>query len=323
MLGPGPGRARAVNPTQRQRRLTLSGLAGLREAGAPVRERLMTMLFLAGIAHGIVILGLSFGAGGKSSAAPGMEVLLVTDDLPEARSNEHAAYLAQRTQIGSGNTRTLPTGSPEAHAAAEPQSLLGGLEQWAAATAREDGAERTVATSAPQPMILWFGQTGQRAAATAMERQPDAGSVARHGRGDAPELVLRGDPKSGQWISPDTQASSLAPYLDAWRRKVERVGTLNFPSAARRPDYSGSPVIEVALGSDGRLIEATIQRASSHAEIDQAALQILRLASPFEPFPPALARRYGALRFAYQWEFFGGQLGTGTVTTDESGPAGP
>jgi periplasmic protein TonB len=311
-----------VKPVQPQRRLTLSGLAGLREAGAPVRERLMTMLFLAGIAHGIVILGLSFGTGGKSGAAPGMEVLLVSEDLPEARRNDQASYLAQRTQIGSGNTRSLPTGSPEAHAAAEPQTLLGGLEQWAAAT-QGDGGERTLTTSAPQPVILWFGQAGEHAAATALERRLDSGAAARHGRGDAPELVLRGDPKTGQWISPDTKASNLAPYLDAWRRKVERVGTLNFPSAARRPDYSGSPVIEVALGSDGRLIEATIQRPSSHPEIDQAALQILRLASPFEPFPPALAHSYSAVRFAYQWEFAGGQLGTGTVTAGEGGSAGP
>ena len=92
-----------------------------------MRERLTTMLFLAGIAHGIVILGLSFGAGGPSGAAPGMEVLLVTDDLPEAHRNDRATYLAQRTQIGSGNTHTLPTGSPEAHASPAPQSLLGGL----------------------------------------------------------------------------------------------------------------------------------------------------------------------------------------------------
>jgi protein TonB len=302
--------------------LTLLGLAGLREAKAPVRERLTTMLFLAAIAHAIVILGLSFGVAGRSGTAPGMEVLLVTEDLPEAHRNDNARYLAQRTQIGSGNTRTLPTGSPEAHAAPAPDGLWGGLERWAAA-AQESGDERGLATNAPQPQILWFGQVGRRAAATAMERQQDSGTAPRHGRGDAPELVLRGDPKTGQWISPDTKASTLAPYLDAWRRKVERVGTLNFPSAARRPDYSGSPVIEVALGSDGRLLEATIQRPSSHPEIDEAALQILKLASPFEPFPAALAKRYGAVRFAYQWEFFGGQVGTGTVSADPGSAARP
>jgi len=312
-----------VSAAETKRRVTLSGLAGQREARAPVRERLMTMLFLAGIAHAIVILGLTFGAGGKAGgAAPGMEVVLVSNELPEAHRNDRATYLAQRTQIGSGNTRTLPTGSPEAQGAAGPQSLLGGLEQWAAA-AQVNGEERAVATQAPQPLVLWFGQAGRQAPATALERQLNAGTAVRHGRGDAPELVLRGDPKTGQWISPDTKASALAPYLDAWRRKVERVGTLNFPSVARRPDFSGSPVIEVALGSDGRLIEATIQRPSSHVEIDQAALQILRLASPFEPFPPTLARRYGAVRFAYQWEFFGGQLGTGTVTAGQGAATAP
>lgn len=296
-----------------QRRLTLAGLAGLREAGAPVRERLLTMLFLAAIVHGIFILGLSFGVRGTSGSAPGMEVLLVTEDLPEARRNDQAAYLAQRTQRGAGNTRTLETGSPEAQAATAHTSLVGALEQLAASSVGE-GDERTLATAAPSPTILWFGQAGEHASATAMERMVDEGSRARHGRGDAPELVLRGDPKTGQWLSPDTRASSLAPYLDAWRRKVERVGTLNFPTAARRGEYSGSPVIEVALGSNGSLVEATIQRSSGHAQIDAAALQILHLASPFEPFPPALARHYGAVRFAYQWEFSGGELQPGTVT---------
>jgi periplasmic protein TonB len=282
----------------------------------PARERLVTLLFLAAVAHGIVILGLSFGNGSRNpGAAPGMEVLLVTEDLPAAHRNERAAYLAQRTQIGSGNTRTQPTGSPEAHAEAAPESLLGGLEHWAAA-AQESGDERTLSTSASQPVIVWLGQAGRQATATMAERQLDAGNAPRHGRGDAPELVLRGDPKTGQWVSPDTKASNLAPYLDAWRRKVERVGTLNFPSEARRADYSGSPVIEVALASDGRLLEATIQRPSSHPEIDAAALHILRLASPFERFPPALARSYGSVRFAYQWEFSGGQLGTGTVSAE-------
>jgi protein TonB len=281
-----------------RRRLTFAGLAGLREASAPVRERLMTMLFLAAIVHGIFILGLSFGARGISGSAPGMEVLLVTEDLPEARRNDQAAYLAQRTQLGAGNTRTRQTGSPEPQAAAATQSSLAALQQLATSSMGE-GDERTLATSAPSPTILWFGQAGQRAAATAMERAADGANRVRHGRGDAPELVLRGDAKTGQWLSPDTRASSLAPYLDAWRRKVEKVGTLNFPTAARQGGLSGSPVIEVALGSNGALVEATIQRSSGHAEIDAAALQILRMASPFEPFPRALAKRYGAVRFAY------------------------
>ncbi len=299
--------------------MTVRGLAAPGEGGAPVRERLVSMLFMAGLAHAIVILGLTFSAGGSVPAAPGMEVLLVSEDLPEASRNDHAVYLAQRTQLGAGNTRTLATGSPEA----QPEPAAGAVAARPAEAGGRAGEERSLTTNAPAPLIRWLGETGPSPGAAGRPQRMESGATARHGRGDATELVLRGDPKTGQWISPDTRASKLAPYLDAWRRKVERVGTLNFPSAARRADLSGSPVIEVALGSDGRLIEATIRRGSGHEEIDQAALQILKLASPFEPFPRELARDYDALRFAYQWEFFGGQLSAGTVTTNTEAPGSP
>jgi len=310
-----------MSPAPARYRLTLAGLAGSREAGAPVRERLMSMLFLAGIAHAIIILGLSFSAGGPSGAAPGMEVLLVTEDLPEARSNEHATYLAQRTQQGSGNAGTRPTGSPDSRPAPRPAADAGQNES-SAPESGSPGAARTLATRAPAPQILWLGETGVDAAST-RSRQVASSEAESHGNGDARELVLRGDPKTGQWISPDTRASNLAPYLDAWRRKIERIGTLNFPSAARRSGLSGSPVIEVTLGRDGRLLEATVQRGSGYPEIDQAALVILRLASPFEPFPRTLARDYASLRFAYQWEFVNGALAQGTVTTGTNVPNGP
>ncbi len=309
-----------MSPAPARYRLTLAGLAGSREGGAPVRERLMSMLFLAGIAHAIIILGLSFSAGGQSGAAPGMEVLLVTEDLPEARSNEHATYLAQRTQLGSGNAGTGPTGSPESRPA--PRAADAGQDESSAPESGSPGAARTLATPAPAPQILWLGETGE-GATTARARDAASSEAESHGNGDARELVLRGDPKTGQWISPDTRASTLAPYLDAWRRKIERIGTLNFPTAARRSELSGSPVIEVTLGRDGRLLDATVQRGSGYPEIDQAALVILRLASPFEPFPRTLARDYASLRFAYQWEFVNGALAQGTVTTGTNVPHGP
>ena len=78
----------------------------LREGRAPVWDRLLTMLFLAGLLHGLIIVGLTFNAGASNaSSAPGLEVLLVSDELPEADKNPTATYLAQRTQVGSGNTR--------------------------------------------------------------------------------------------------------------------------------------------------------------------------------------------------------------------------
>ena len=87
----------------------------LREGRAPVRERLMAMLLLAALLHAIVILGLTFATVGHGGGGdtPQLDVLLVTDEVPEAQSNDQAAYLAQRTQVGSGNTDVpLPSGEP-------------------------------------------------------------------------------------------------------------------------------------------------------------------------------------------------------------------
>src|SRR6202161_252891 len=78
----------------------------LREGKAPVRDRLFVMLFLAALAHGLVILGLTFNSSlGDKGGAPGLQVLLVSDEVPEADRNDSATYLAQRTQLGSGNTQ--------------------------------------------------------------------------------------------------------------------------------------------------------------------------------------------------------------------------
>ena len=72
----------------------------LREGRAPVWDRLLTMIFLVALLHGLIILGVTFKAAASDKGAPGLEVLLVSDELPEADKNPNATYLAQRTQVG-------------------------------------------------------------------------------------------------------------------------------------------------------------------------------------------------------------------------------
>ena len=108
------------------------------------------------------------------------------------------------------------------------------------------------------------------------------------------------------WIAADTRESDVAVYLDSWRRKIERVGTMNFPDVARREKLSGTPVIEVTIGSDGKLLQTVVRRSSGHAEIDEAAMRILKLAAPFDPFPGELTAKHDEIRIAYEWQFLDG-----------------
>ena len=125
--------------------------------------------------------------------------------------------------------------------------------------------------------------------------------------------VTHGAPRRELVVTPNTRTSEVAVYLDAWKRRIEQVGTVNFPNAARRSKLSGNPVIEVVLASSGGLVRADVRRTSGYGELDRAAIDILKLATPFEAFPEELAARHDVLRFAYEWQFVGGRLAGSAV----------
>jgi protein TonB len=290
----------------------------LREGFAPSRDRLTTTVFMAALVHGVIIVGVTFGGvKHEGQGAPGLEVLIVSEDVPEARKNESATYLAQRTQLGSGNTNSAEARSPRAaaeHAAnngrADGTALI---EDAGALMATADG--RVLTTSAPMPEIMYF------APPASLVDRPEVpvlaeGSSERDKLGvdDAEDQQVRGPQRDELWVTPDTREALVAPYLVAWRTKIERLGTLNFPQAAWRAPGTRNPDVEVIILADGTLESATIVHSSGSPKLDQAAVDILKLASPFDPFPKELADRYRLLRFTYGWEFAGGHVRRGTVT---------
>jgi len=274
-------------------------------------------LFIAALVHGMLILGLTFaGSGGHDGSARGIDVLLASDELPTADRNDAAAYLAQRTQLGSGNS-SAPTAVHNQAAEAAPPPHAGeaggtSLSSAAAAAARAD--EPVLTTTAARTDIRYFAAPGQDGAGPEQPLAADT-PAARPADSDTGAAQLRGPQRQELWITPDTRESIIAPYLDSWRRRVERIGTLNYPTAALRSGVKASPVLEVAIDANGRLAKADILASSGYADLDAAALAILKLASPFDPFPPDLAARYRTLRFAYEWQFTGGRLTSGAVTT--------
>ncbi|MDR0996732.1 MAG: TonB family protein [Zoogloeaceae bacterium] len=94
----------------------------------------------------------------------------------------------------------------------------------------------------------------------------------------------------------------FAQYEEDWRRKVERIGTLNYPEDARGRVY-GSLILTVTLNAKGEIVDVSIDRSSGHAVLDQAAQRILRLSAPFAPFPPAIARDTDLLVITRTWTF--------------------
>jgi protein TonB len=303
----------------RSRRMAAVNLLALKEGRAPIRDRLLATLFLVALLHGIIIMGVSFTGGALTGnhAVPTLEVLLVSDDLPETRPDREADYLAQRNQQGSGNLRdrerpTSPRSSPLPFN--NPGVVDGnGLEMHHAG--QEGGNEELVASHGRSPTVRYFASAAVDPAS--QPEQPLLMTAERQSAlpaaNEADRLALHGRDERELIVTPNTRQSNVAVYLDGWRRKVERIGTLNFPMEARERHTTANPVLEVAIHSDGRLDEVLLRRTSGSGEVDQAAIAILKLAAPFDPFPRELSESHDSLRFAYEWQFLNGKLVDTTI----------
>ena len=279
------------------------------------RDRLTVTLFLAAVFHMILILGISFAPPvADSGDVPTLEVLLVNSPFPDATRNDSANYLAERTQQGSGNSPDGRTRQPTAGEGSESVAgdPLGGAMR--PAPEGRPGGEGELLTSRDGARRFVAANAESDASTAMLPREMIAGSAFPFaGTDDSPELQLKGAPRRELVVTPNTRASDVAVYLDAWRRRIEQVGTVNFPNAARRSRLTGSPVIEVVLAASGGLVRADVRRSSGHGELDRAAMDILKLATPFEPFPATLSARHDVLRFAYEWQFVGGRLAGSAV----------
>jgi len=106
---------------------------------------------------------------------------------------------------------------------------------------------------------------------------------------------------------PSTSAYRFARYFEDWRTRVERIGNQHYPEDARGRIY-GTVRMTVVIDRDGALVDAIVEESSGSAVLDAAAQRIVKLAAPFPPFPPDLARDTDRLEITRSWIFTNDQL---------------
>ncbi|MCF7984887.1 MAG: energy transducer TonB [Thiohalocapsa sp.] len=104
-------------------------------------------------------------------------------------------------------------------------------------------------------------------------------------------------------ISTSTREYRYAAYMEAWRRKVERIGNLNYPQEAKQQGLYGNLILHVALRADGSLEGVRVVRSSGHPLLDRAAVRIVELAAPFAPFPADIRAETDVLDITRTWQF--------------------
>jgi protein TonB len=91
------------------------------------------------------------------------------------------------------------------------------------------------------------------------------------------------------FITPSTQEVGYAMYYKTLQKRIEDIGTLNFPQKNGRKMY-GELVVYIPIFQDGTIYQkdggARVERSSGNPALDAAALTIVRRAAPFGRFPP-------------------------------------
>lgn len=109
--------------------------------------------------------------------------------------------------------------------------------------------------------------------------------------------------------APSAIANPFAAYVDAWRTRIEDVGSQHYPPGdGDRP--SGDLQASVTIAASGAVLDVTIDRPSADPRINQAVRRIIELAQPFPAFPAHLAREADELVITRTWTFTPGSFKT-------------
>lgn len=273
----------------------------------PARDRRLLVALVVSLAvHGLLLaLHFRFPDASRVAREKALDIILVNSRSKQKPQDAQA--LAQANLDGGGNT-------DENRRAKTP------LPPTARQTTGDDlqqARRRVQELEAAQQRLLTQAQSLKRVAtATAVAAQPsptpsvsglDLVESARAMARLEGEISKTADEYSKRprkkFVGARTEEYALAAYLDAWRQKIERLGTLNYPEEARGKLY-GSVVLFVELrAEDGSLYNVEISRSSGHPLLDQAAMRILRMAAPFGPIPQQALGGATVLSFARTWHF--------------------
>ena len=265
-------------------------------------DKLGLTIFMAGVVHALVILGVSFEADVRPAAGKILEVVLV--QTPDKERPEKADFLAQENQVGSGEAEEKALNQQQANNQPQAEEKVvadDSKTQQAAAQAKKVLLQKksdleVVASNKPVPDVK-----KTITAAELLEQSKEIEKLEAEIQQSLTSYSKR--PRKLHINSINAHKYKAASYEAAWQRKVERVGNLNYPGEVRRKKLSGTLVLSVELFADGNLKKVIINRRSGHKIIDDAAVSIVKLAAPFAPFPIELRKEVDVLVITRTWQF--------------------
>ena len=276
------------------------------------RERFGFTVFLSACVHAIIILGVGFTYLEELNSEPALEITMA--QYRSELEPDEADFLAQENQIGSGTLDTAAAPSTpfksdfnddviqEVNPIPRAPELVNEIEVQDTAVLSSFQNEQQI-----QQQLDEIEPEEEKPLSE--ESTPDDISLAiasLQAQLDLQRQAYAKRPRKYTISSASTKKSHDALYLDGWRRRIEAVGNVNYPLEARRQQIYGSLRMLVALFPNGEVSEIQILQSSGHSILDQAAVEIVTMAAPFEPFPEEMRAEADILEIIRTWRFHEG-----------------
>ncbi|MCX7148377.1 MAG: TonB family protein [Rhodocyclales bacterium] len=234
-----------------------------------------------------------------------LDVILVNSKSKNRPSKAQAK--AQTNLDGGGNTdedRRAKTPLPPSPNSREGRELIEQQRRVAELEAQQQqmmtrlksekavSADRTQNNPAPAPEPV---RSGADLASSALAIARVEGQIAR-------QLEEYNQRPRKKFIGARVEEYRFAQYVEDWRQKIERIGNLNYPDAAKGRLY-GSLVMTVVIKANGDLERVEVSRSSGKKLLDDAARRIVQMASPYAAFPESIRRDTDVLEITRTWTF--------------------
>lgn len=276
--------------------------------------------------HLLLIFGLRFAPTERTYTATRQLDITLVNIQPAPKAPEVAEYLAPVQQVG--GMEAPPAAQQFREVTRPPAQQTAPAQQPQAVTPQAKKLLANTPTAQPvqkQPVLTTQAATPTQMPTSTQPQTTPQATLPHSGQLissleqvaqwedelEESRLLYSKRPRT-KYITANTQEYLYASYMESWRRKVERLGKLNYPAAARRLKLSGHPMLDVAINPDGSLHSIELLRSSGHSIIDDAAIQIARLGAPYAPLTAEIRAEVDVLHIVRTWKFGQGGLFTGT-----------
>ena len=278
-------------------------------------DRILFTLFIAVVLHLFLLYQVGVGVSINRQVSPTLDITLATHQSQGEPAE--ADFLAQFNQEGSGTLDEAKQITTEQVSEFDDTQIREVREAQLAKTERSTPEKNVVTTNASSRQSANAKPTQELEAKESVQGDGDktvpvSEQIASlKAKLDKQRQAYAKRPRVRRLTSVAAKASVDAEYLYHWSQKVEFVGNRNFPKEAMNAGTSGKLRQLAVVDRTGKLVSANILQSSGYRVLDDAAIQIVHLSSPFKPFPEEILETTDRLEIIRTWNFEVSGLSTG------------